>query len=113
MGGLSGGQQQKVILGRWLGSTPSVLVADDPTRGIDIGARREIHRLVREIADSGSAVLMTSSDDHELAEVCDRVIVVYRGERVVELYGADVTEQKISDASVRSGLTHSARKAAR
>ncbi|MBY4130129.1 sugar ABC transporter ATP-binding protein [Rhodococcus fascians] len=113
MSGLSGGQQQKVILGRWLGSTPTVLVADDPTRGIDIGARREIHRLIREVADSGSAVLMTSSDDHELAEVCDRVIVVYRGEKVAELSGGDVTEQKIADASVRSGLLRSARKAAR
>lgn len=112
MSGLSGGQQQKVILGRWLGSTPTVLVADDPTRGIDIGARREIHQLIREIADAGSAVLITSSDDHELAEVCDRVIVIYRGEKVAELSGADVTEQKIADASVRSGLLHSARKAA-
>ncbi|MDI9894582.1 sugar ABC transporter ATP-binding protein [Rhodococcus sp. IEGM 1381] len=111
MGGLSGGQQQKVILGRWLGSTPTVLVADDPTRGIDIGARREIHRLVREVADSGSAVVLTSSDDHELAEVCDRVVVIYRGEKVAELSGTDVTEQKIADASVRSGLLRSDREA--
>ena len=105
MSGLSGGQQQKVVLGRWLTMSPVVLVADDPTRGVDIGARREIHRLLRKIAEAGTGVVLTSSDDHELAEICDRVLIVYRGQIVQELTGDNVTEQQIADASVRSGTS--------
>ncbi len=100
MRGLSGGNQQKVVIGRWLGLQPLVLLADDPTRGVDVGTRSEIHRLIRELAESGSTVLLTSSDDRELAEVCDRVYILYRGRVVTELTGDDIDEEKIAHASL-------------
>lgn len=100
MRSLSGGNQQKVIVGRWLGVQPRVLLADDPTRGVDVSTRAEIHRLLRELTDEGSGVLLTSSDDLELAEVCDRVYVLYAGRVVAELTGDAVNEETIGRVSV-------------
>src|SRR5271168_1175473 len=76
VGKLSGGNQQKVLIGRWLGVKPKVLILDEPTRGVDIGARAEIHRLVRNLAQGGMAVLVISSEPEELPDVCDRVLVM-------------------------------------
>jgi len=96
---LSGGNQQKVVVGRWLGIKPRVLLADDPTRGVDVQTRKEIHDLLREmVTANASTVLVVSSDDHELAEICDRVYVLHRGRVVDELRGGDVTEEAISRA---------------
>lgn len=96
---LSGGNQQKVVIGRWLQSAPKVLILDEPTRGVDIGARGEIHRLIRELAVKGMAVLVISSEPDELPDLCDRVLVMAEGHIVRELTGAAVTRSSIIEAS--------------
>ncbi|CAN5723517.1 sugar ABC transporter ATP-binding protein [soil metagenome] len=96
---LSGGNQQKVVVGRWLGIKPRVLLADDPTRGVDVQTRNEIHDLLREmINDNSSTAVVVSSDDHELAEICDRVYILHLGNVVNELVGDNVTEEAIAHA---------------
>ena len=91
---LSGGNQQKVVLARALLSKPAMLIADEPTQGVDVGARAEIYRIIREVAASGVPVIVASSDAKELEGLCDRVIVMSRGQSVVELTGDDVTEER-------------------
>ncbi len=76
---LSGGNQQKVVLARWLGLSPRVLIFDEPTRGIDVGAKDEIYKLIRELADKGVAVLVISSDMEEVLRISDRVLVLRDG----------------------------------
>lgn len=98
-GGLSGGNQQKVVIGRWLRSAPKVLILDEPTRGVDIGARGEIHRLIRELAAGGMAVLVISSEPDELPDLCDRVLVMAEGRIVKELADGNVTRNSIIEAS--------------
>jgi ribose transport system ATP-binding protein len=99
VGRLSGGNQQKVVIGRWLQSAPKVLILDEPTRGVDIGARGEIHRLIRELAAKGMAVLVISSEPDELPDLCDRVLVMAEGRIVRELAGQRVTRNAIIEAS--------------
>jgi len=101
-GRLSGGNQQKVVIGRWLQSAPKVLILDEPTRGVDIGARGEIHRLIRELAAKGMAVLVVSSEPDELPDLCDRVLVMAEGRVVRELVGEGVTRNSIIEASYAS-----------
>jgi ribose transport system ATP-binding protein len=93
---LSGGNQQKVVLARALLAEPSVVLAEEPTQGVDAGAHIEIYRILRQVADSGIPVLVLSSDGVELEGLCDRVVVFSRGQVVGELSGADVTEEQIS-----------------
>jgi ABC-type sugar transport system ATPase subunit len=95
VGRLSGGNQQKVLIGRWLARRPKVLILDEPTRGVDVGARAEIHRLVRRLAADGMAVLAISSEPEELPDLCDRVLVMAEGRIVKELEGAEVTRRNI------------------
>jgi ribose transport system ATP-binding protein len=76
---LSGGNQQKVVLGKWLARRPRVIVVDEPTQGVDVGAKAEIHRLVRRLADEGAAVVMISSDMEEIVAESDRVAVMHEG----------------------------------
>ncbi|MCW2934927.1 MAG: mglA 1 [Actinomycetia bacterium] len=92
---LSGGNQQKVIIARWLATRPSVLVLDDPTSGVDIGARHQIYNLLRAQAARGVGVLLCSSDLEDLVSVCDRVLCLVEGRVVAELRGADVTESSL------------------
>lgn len=92
---LSGGNQQKVVLGKWLVRNPQVLILDEPTRGIDVGAKGEIYRLMRELADRGTVIVMISSDMEEVLHVSDRVAVMHEGEIVGVLERADCTEQNI------------------
>lgn len=99
VGRLSGGNQQKVVIGRWLQRAPKVLILDEPTRGVDIGARAEIHRLVRALAAKGMAVLVISSEPDELPELCHRVLVMAEGRIVRELSGAAVSRNAIVEAS--------------
>jgi ribose transport system ATP-binding protein len=99
VGRLSGGNQQKVVIGRWLKRMPRVLILDEPTRGVDIGARAEIHRMVRALAAKGMAVLVVSSEPEELPQICDRVLVMAEGRIVAEFSGADVSRQTIVAAS--------------
>jgi monosaccharide-transporting ATPase len=94
-GELSGGNQQKVLLARWLAMHPKVLLLDEPTRGIDVGAKAEVRRLVDELAAEGLGVLLVSSDLEELIEGSDRVVVLKDGAVVGELTGDDVTEEKL------------------
>ena len=79
VGRLSGGNQQKVVIARWLASKPKVLILDEPTRGVDVGARAEIHRLIRNLASEGMAVLVISSEPEELPDMCDRALVMAEG----------------------------------
>ena len=92
---LSGGNQQKVILGRWLLTDPEVLLLDEPTRGIDVGAKYEIYQLIIELASKGKCVIMVSSEMPELLGVCDRIIVMSGGRLAGELDVADATQEKI------------------
>jgi ABC-type sugar transport system ATPase subunit len=82
---LSGGNQQKVVLGKWLALKPGVLLLNDPTRGIDVGAKAEVHVVVRELAGEGVAVLVWSSDADELLSLCDRIVVLRKGRQAAEL----------------------------
>ncbi len=78
-GQYSGGNQQKIVIAKWLGRRPDFIVLDEPTRGVDVGAKAEIHRLVKELADAGTAVLVVSSDLPELLELSDVIHVVRDG----------------------------------
>ncbi len=93
---LSGGNQQKVVLGRSLVAKPQVLILDEPTRGIDVGAKAEIYRLMGEMAQSGMAVLMISSELPEILGMSDRVLVMFRGRLVAELTRDEATEERIA-----------------
>lgn len=102
---LSGGNQQKVVMARALLSEPAILIADEPTQGVDVGARAEIYRILREVADTGVPVVVASSDAKELEGLCDRVMVMSRGHVTEALAGAEVTEERIIGAAVRA-TTH-------
>ncbi len=95
---LSGGNQQKVLLARWLCKNPKFLILDEPTRGIDIGAKGEIQSLINELADEGLGVLMISSELEELVEGSDRVVVMRDGECAAELRGKDISQDSIINA---------------
>jgi len=92
---LSGVNQQKVVLARWLLSDCDVFIFDEPTRGIDVGTKGEIHTLMRRLADSGKAILMSSSDLPEVLGMSDRILVMRRGRIVAELDRADATEETV------------------
>ena len=107
---LSGGNQQKVVLGKWLSMSPKVMILDEPTRGIDVGAKAEIYRLMRELADGGGVILMISSDMEEVLNVSDRVAVMHEGQIAGILERADCNEENIMNLAV--GKKISAAKAA-
>jgi ribose transport system ATP-binding protein len=92
---LSGGNQQRVVVAKWLATQPKVLIVDEPTRGIDVGAKAEIHNLLRELAARGMAVLMISSDMPEILAVSDRVLVMHQGHMAGELPAATATQEAI------------------
>jgi ribose transport system ATP-binding protein len=94
VGRLSGGNQQKVVIGKWLVRHPKILLLDEPTRGVDVGARAEIYRIIRGLAAEGVAVLVISSEFAELA-ACDRVLVMHEGRVVDELVGERISEEAI------------------
>jgi ABC-type sugar transport system ATPase subunit len=94
---LSGGNQQKVVFARWLASAPKLLLLDEPTRGLDVDAKTEILRLVNELADTGTAVLLVSSELEELTRACDRYLVMIRGRIVAEL-PSDATREQLVNA---------------
>jgi ribose transport system permease protein/ribose transport system ATP-binding protein len=97
---LSGGNQQKVLFARSMAADPVIFLADEPTRGVDAGARIELYRVVRTIAKAGAGVVVLSSDAVELAGLCDRVLVFSRGKIVRSLTGGDLTEEKITGAAI-------------
>jgi ribose transport system ATP-binding protein len=99
IGTLSGGNQQKVLLGRWLESGSRVLVLVEPTRGVDVGARAEIYRLIRSLAADGIGVLVVTSDHEEVVQVADRALVMSRGAVSAQLVGDQVTVERLSSAA--------------
>ena len=92
---LSGGNQQKVIIGRWLLTNPDFLILDEPTRGIDIGTKTEIQKLVLQLAEEGMAVVFISSEIEEMLRTCDRMVVMRDGAKVGELSGEDMNQSTI------------------
>jgi len=102
-GNLSGGNQQKVVLSKWLYADPRLLILDEPTRGIDIGAKYEIYTIINRLADEGKGVLMISSEMPELLGVCDRIYVMNEGRLVAEMAAADASQEKIMRSIVKAG----------
>ena len=95
IGLLSGGNQQKAILGRWLSENVRVLMLDEPTRGVDVGAKREIYEIIYELAEQGVGVLLVSSELPEVLGVCDRILVMREGAIAGELKRNEATEDKV------------------
>jgi ABC-type sugar transport system ATPase subunit len=93
---LSGGNQQKAVLAKWLDADPAVFALDDPTRGVDVGARAEMHEIVRDLASDGKIVLIVATDLTELVDLCDRVLVFQRGQITDEIDGQSLSEQALS-----------------
>jgi ribose transport system ATP-binding protein len=97
---LSGGNQQKVVIAKWLLTQPEVMLLNDPTRGIDVGTKQELYRLMRQLADRDTAILFYSTDYAELIGCCDRVAVMYDGRIVTEFSGAAITEEALVAAAL-------------
>jgi rhamnose transport system ATP-binding protein len=106
VGTLSGGNQQKVVLAKWLSTEPKVLIVDEPTRGIDVGTKSEVHRLLSELASQGLAILMISSELPEVLGMADRVLVMHEGRLTGEISRADADEERIMRAA--TGRTEAA-----
>ena len=106
---LSGGNQQKALFGREIAAKPTVLLVDEPTKGVDIGARSEIYQRLRALADQGLAVLVSSSDGLELEGICDRVLIFARGRIVHELSGAEVTDAAITEANLTATVSRASK----
>ena len=100
-GNLSGGNQQKVVLSKWLFANPDVLILDEPTRGIDVGAKYEIYAIINKLAGEGKGILVISSEMPELLGICDRIYVLNEGRIVGELAGHEASQEKIMRAIVR------------
>jgi rhamnose transport system ATP-binding protein len=97
---LSGGNQQKVVVGKWLARKPKLLIMDEPTRGVDVGAKAEIHRLISQLAADGLAILMISSELPEVLGMSDRVLVMRAGRLVAEFSRAQATQENVVTAMV-------------
>lgn len=95
VGELSGGNQQKVVLAKWIGVGPKVLILDEPTRGVDVGAKREIYQLMNELAERGMAIIVISSDLPEVMGVSDRILVIHEGKLAGEVSRSEATQEKI------------------
>jgi inositol transport system ATP-binding protein len=102
---LSGGNQQKVLISRWLLTEPDLLILDEPTRGIDVGAKSEIYRLMTEFVRSGKAIIMISSELPEVLGMSDRVLVMHEGDKVGELLRGEATQEKILQMATGMSLT--------
>jgi inositol transport system ATP-binding protein len=107
VGTLSGGNQQKVVLARYLALKPKILFVDEPTRGIDVGAKAEVHDLLRQLAEAGTAIVVVSSELPEIISLCDRIITVKEGRFTGEMAAADATEEKLMKLmTLGAGETH-------
>jgi ribose transport system ATP-binding protein len=102
LGSLSGGNQQKALLAKWLQLRPEVLLLHEPTQGVDIGSRKQIFEIIREVAASGTGVVIASAEYEDLAHLCNRVLVMRRGRLVAELTGGDLSEDRIIEYCYRS-----------
>jgi rhamnose transport system ATP-binding protein len=97
---LSGGNQQKVMLSKWLNADPKLLILDEPTRGIDVGAKAEVHHMINDLAAQGMAVILVSSDLPEVLAMSDRVVVMREGRQMGIFEYADATEEKVMTAAM-------------
>jgi ABC-type sugar transport system ATPase subunit len=98
---LSGGNQQKCVLAKWLSVKTEILILDQPTRGVDVGAKEEVYRLVDSLAKNGVAILYISDELEELYSLCDRIIIMRRGEQIVEL---DNSKKNLTKVEILSGM---------
>jgi ribose transport system ATP-binding protein len=105
VGSLSGGNQQKVMIGRWFAAGVDTLIVEQPTRGVDVGAKAEIYRQLREFATSGGAVLIVSNELTEIIGLCDRIIVVRQGRLVTEAAGSTATEEEIMEYALKETIS--------
>ena len=94
-GNLSGGNQQKIVLAKWLMQNPDVIVFDEPTRGIDVGAKTEIYKLIAKLAEEGKAIIFISSEMPEILGMCDRIIIMSGGRISGEISAAEASQEKI------------------
>lgn len=97
---MSGGNQQKVIIGRWVAADAKVFLFDEPTRGIDIGAKSEIYNLIEKLAQEGKAIVVVSSEMPEIIRISDRVLVMREGKIAAELKGDDINEENIAQYAI-------------
>jgi ribose transport system ATP-binding protein len=104
-GSLSGGNQQKLVIGKWLLNQPRIILLNDPTRGIDVGTKQELYQLLRRLADEGAAILFYSTDYDELIGCCDRVLVMVDGAIKRELAGAEITEHALISSALNLDST--------
>ena len=104
VGNLSGGNQQKVALARWLAGRPAVLILDEPTQGVDVAAKAEIHRIIDELAGNGMAILMISSELPEILGMSDRIVVMHRGKLAGTVDRAAATQERILELALGHGL---------
>jgi len=102
---LSGGNQQKVLIARWLLTEPDILILDEPTRGIDVGAKSEIHKLMSKLAQFGKAIIMVSSEMPEILGMSDRIVVMHEGAKAGELSREDATQERILQLAAGEALT--------
>ena len=102
LGSLSGGNQQKVLLAKWLQIKPKLLMLDEPTQGVDFGARQQIFKALDRAASDGTAILCASTDNEQLEQICDRIIVFSRGRPVIELKGSEISRKSITEACFHS-----------
>jgi ribose transport system ATP-binding protein len=109
---LSGGNQQKVVIARWLALSPRLLILDEPTRGIDVGAKAEVHSLIAELAEKGLAVLVISSEMPEIMGVCHRILTVAEGRVTSELGFHDFSEGRLIEGAMARAATSPRRAAA-
>lgn len=106
IGTLSGGNQQKVVLGRWLATEPEVFILDEPTQGIDIGSKTEIHQLIHQLAEAGKGIVLISSELPEVLSQSDRIVVFREGKLVAEFEGRSTTAEEVAAAAVPSTTEH-------
>jgi ABC-type sugar transport system ATPase subunit len=99
---LSGGNQQKLVVGKWLAAEPRVLILDEPTRGVDVGAKAQIHQLIRRLASDGLAALVISSELPELLSICDRILILREGRISGELDGKTATQEQVLQLALPS-----------
>lgn len=97
---LSGGNQQRVVIAKWLATSPKILIVDEPTNGIDVGAKAEIHRLLRELAQSGLGIIVVSSELPEILAICDRVVVMKRGRVTAQLFCEGLSQEDIMSRAI-------------
>jgi rhamnose transport system ATP-binding protein len=101
---LSGGNQQKVVLAKWLNSDPLLLILDEPTRGVDVGAKAEVHRIINDLAEQGLGIMLISSEMPEILGMSDRIVVMREGHQMATLSRSEATQEKILSAAMGQAI---------